>query len=115
MPCRYYDAVERAESVAAAALGTAGMQRASRVDQAAARDFIQAAMSGDKENLSANVRTLQECAAGMSDAALEIVGKVMGAGGAAECRTQVQNLNGVTLQALQEQLGCMGLEHTPGR
>lgn len=72
-------------------------------------------MSGDKENMGANVAGLQERADCMSDAALEIVGKVLGAGGAAECRAQVANLDGLTLQTLQEQLGCMGLEHRPGR
>jgi hypothetical protein len=93
------------------------MQRASHSDQLAARDFIQSIMEQGTDDVT-SVEIVRERAASMSTAALELVGRVLGVGDAVECSAVMVKLNTHTLCGLQAQLGCMGcmgMEHHPGR
>ena len=101
--------------MATAALATADMERASSREQKAAHDLIQAIMAHDVRHSDVALLDIRGRASNLSTAALEVVGRVLGIGGAAECSHMMECLNAQTLVRMQEQLGCMGMEHRPGQ
>jgi predicted membrane protein len=111
---RYYDTFERAQSITAAAIATADMQCGTEVDQNSAKTFVEALMSTDTETVHDCVAALALQASSLTDAAVLIVGKVLGLGGLAETNLKLKQLNLFTIQQLQSRLGCMGVEHRPG-
>jgi hypothetical protein len=112
--CRYYDAEERALSVAAAAIANAGMSRSSLAEQQAAQQWIEAAMARAQPT-AADAEALRRQAFSLSCASLQIVGRVLGIGDIDAVEAQLAQLNAHSLMRLQQSLGSMGMEHRPGQ
>lgn len=113
---RYYDRDERAASVAASALGNAGVPRASLADQQAAQQWIQAAMATAEPGPS-DAAALAERAQRLSSPSLRVIGQVLGLGEEVSViRARLGELNAYTLSALQQSLNNMGgVDHRPGK
>ena len=90
------------------------MAKASVDEQHAAQQWIQEAMTSAADT-TADAQAMKDKASLLSNASLEIIGRVLGLGSTTETKQTLAQLNAYSLTSLQQTLGSMGMEHRPGR